>query len=217
MLFRSTSEKKLKQLQTGEKAYVTSFVAVAPVDDPQIAVVVILDEPTTYPISGGAQAAPVVRKIIEDTLPYLGIEPIYTDAELAVKDVLVPSVSGLTEQEAGKLLKSSGFTYRTVGTGEKVTAQMPSEGSAVPNSVEIVLYMGEEKPSKLVKMPDLTGMTYDRVKTTLKNINLYTSTGGIVSNQNHIVRKQSIEAGTLVEEGSVIIIELSDKSQSEAT
>lgn len=212
-----TSEKKLLQAQTGEKKYITSFVAVAPADDPKIAVIVLLDEPTKYPISGGVQAAPVVRKIIEDTLPYLNVAPVYTEAELAVKDVNVPSVTEMTEAQAATALKALGFKYKKVGTGEKVTEQMPIAGSAVPPSVEIVLYMGEERPKDMVSVPDLTGMSYEKAKATLKGINLYMSSGGIVSSNSLTVRKQSVAPGEKVVAGTVITVELSDKNQSAPT
>lgn len=212
-----TSEKKLQEAITGEKKYITSFLVVAPVDDPQIAVIVILDQPTTYPISGGVQAAPVVRKIIEDTLPYLGVEPIYTEAELAVKDTNVPNVVGGDEATAAAELSKSGFTYRVVGSGTTVTDQMPAAGSSVPPSVEIVLYMGEAKPSNTVTVPDLTGMTYAQAKNALARVNLYMSSGGIVPTNNHNVRSQSVEAGTEVPVGSVVTVELSDRTQNAAT
>lgn len=213
-----TSEKKLQQAQTGELEYITSFVAVAPVDDPKIAVIVILDEPQSYPISGGVQAAPVVRKIIEETLPYLEVEPIYTEEELKAKDTNVPELTGLTEAEAAADLAEQGFTtYRVVGEGETVTDQMPFAGSAVPPVTEVVLYMGEAKPDRMVTVPDLTGYTYAMAKQTLENSGLYISTGGIVPNKNHVVRGQSVDALAQVPYGSTIIIELSDKSQNAAT
>lgn len=213
-----TSEKKLQQAQTGKLEYITSFVAVAPVDDPRIAVIVILDEPQSYPISGGVQAAPVVRKIIEETLPYLEVTPIYTEEELKAKDTTVPGLTGLTEAQAAEELKKLGFeSYRKVGTGDTVTDQMPFAGSAVPPTVEVVLYMGEEKPDNLVTVPDLTGLSYREAKQRLEALGLYTSTGGIVSNANHVVRSQSVDPLAQVEYGSTVIIELSDKSQNAAT
>ena len=212
-----TSEKKLQQAQTGELEYITSFVAVAPVDDPKIAVIVILDEPQAYPISGGVQAAPVVRKIIEETLPYLEVEPIYTEEELKAKDTNVPELTGLTEAEAAADLANAGFSYRIVGEGETVTDQMPFAGSSVPPVTEIVLYMGEAKPDRMVTVPDLTGYSYAMAKKTLEDSGLYISTGGIVPNKNHVVRGQSVNALSQVEYGSTIIIELSDKSQNAAT
>lgn len=213
-----TSEKKAKQAILGrDDLRITSFMAVAPVDDPQIAVLVLLDEPNSRPISGGVQAAPVVRKVIEDTLPYLGVEPIYTEAELAIKDQTVPSVIGTTESAAAAQLKSAGFGYRKVGSGDTVTDQMPAAGAAVPPSVEVVLYMGEAKPTNTIVVPDLTGMKYETAKNTLKAINMYMSSGGMVANNKHVVRKQSVPAGTEVPIGTVVIVELTDPSQGEVT
>ena len=59
-------------------ARIASYVAVAPIDDPQIAVLVCLDEPHSWTTSGGALSGPVCAQVLAQVLPYLGIEPDYT-------------------------------------------------------------------------------------------------------------------------------------------
>ena len=73
-----TSEKVAQNLAAGEKEYIVSFLGVAPMDDPHIAVLVFLDTPSSETgiyISGGQMAAPTVGNIFADALPYLGYEP----------------------------------------------------------------------------------------------------------------------------------------------
>ena len=72
-----TSEK----LPRGNGKYVGSFVGVAPMDDPQIAVFVMIDEYENTALGGGTTAAPTVGNIMADILPYLGVEPQYTAEE----------------------------------------------------------------------------------------------------------------------------------------
>ena len=62
-------------------ARIASYVAVAPIDDPQIAVLVCLDEPHSWTTSGGALSGPVCAQVLAQVLPYLGIEPDYTAEE----------------------------------------------------------------------------------------------------------------------------------------
>lgn len=210
-----TSEKKAKQALTGRNDLrISSFAAFAPADDPQVAILILLDEPTVYPVTGGVTAAPVVRKVLEETLPYLGVEPVYSELEMSAKEVSVPTFVGLTPEQADNTAKRNGFVYRKVGSGDTVTDQMPVPGASVPSSAEIVLYMGEPKPEKTVAMPDLVGMNYDTAKRTLKNLDMFISTKGmVVAGGNLVVREQSVAAGTEIAVGSVVRIDLSDLDQ----
>ena len=75
-------QKPTEDGQVAQEEHILSFVGIAPADDPQIAVLVILDTPEISNVLGSTIAAPVVKYIMEDTLPYLGIEPKYTAEEL---------------------------------------------------------------------------------------------------------------------------------------
>lgn len=58
-----------------EGARISSFVAVAPLDQPRLAVLVCLDEPHSWTTSGGTLSGPVCAEVLKKALPYLGIEP----------------------------------------------------------------------------------------------------------------------------------------------
>lgn len=58
-----------------EGARISSFVAVAPIDEPRLAVLVCLDEPHSWTTSGGTLSGPVCAEVLQKALPYLGIEP----------------------------------------------------------------------------------------------------------------------------------------------
>src|SRR5699024_11191829 len=82
-----------------EDRYTASFIGVAPMDDPQIAVLVAINDiPYSPPQGGGAIAAPVVGRIMEEVMPYIGVTPVYSDEENDRRELTVPGVVGLTEE-----------------------------------------------------------------------------------------------------------------------
>ena len=211
-----TSEKKAKELATGVTGLrISSFVAFAPADDPQIAVLVMLDEPNVYPVTGGITVAPVIRRIMEDVLPYLEVEPVYTEEELEQKDVSVPGVVGYERAQAESTLKQNGISYRVEGSGTTITDQIPAAGAVVSSKAEVILYTDGEKPDKLVTVPDLTGMSVENARRTLSNLNLYIrATGAVNSSGGNVVAiKQDVEAEQKVAVGTVITVDFSDLDQ----
>ncbi len=197
-----------------EKRYTASFIGVAPMDDPQIAVLVAINDlPESAAHGGGAIAAPVVGRIMEDVLPYVGVTPIYTDEENDRRELTVPSVIGSTESEAAASLEQAGFSYRVVGEGDKVTDQVPSGGVRIPASGKVILYMGESKPTEQVEVPDLTGLTPDECRSVLEQYGLYLKQKGVASSQvtgSTTASRQSPAVGTKVNIGAVVTIEFSD-------
>lgn len=210
-----TTEKieKMNQMHDGKNYYVTSFVAFAPADDPQIAVLILLDEPTVLPISGGLNTAPVVRRFLEEALPYLGIDPIYTENEQNSRNVTMPDLTGMTFSEAEATLKKLGLTCTSAGTEAKVTDQIPAAGAMVSSNAKAVLYLGGSKPDKQVVVPNLTGMSLSNARSTLSNLGLYIRVAGGVSEGSQVVTKQDTAAQGQVAYGSVITVESTDMAQ----
>ncbi len=210
-----TTEKIEKQIATGQTGLrISSFVAFAPADDPQVALLILLDEPNVYPVTGGITVAPVIRRVMEEVLPYLEVEPLYTEEEQQKKDTVVPNLDGLTLAQAKTAINAAGLKYRTVGSGDTVTDQIPAYAAVVSRSSEVVLYMGGEKPASLVTVPDLTGMSVQTARSALANLGLfYRSSSTEFTQGNVAVRRQSIQAGTGVAAGTVIEIEFTDLNQ----
>ena len=147
---------------------IVSFIGVAPIDDPKYVVLVALDTPnyvagTSYTphnqyISGGLMAAPTVRDVFLDILPYLGVEPDYSSDDIRGVNITLPDVIGMTEDEAAALLSGKSITYRTVGQGSTVSDQLPNPGAEVPGNSEIILYFGNAvKTTEQVEVPDFVG------------------------------------------------------------
>lgn len=209
-----TTEKIADMNQTGQDGlYVTSFVAFAPADNPQIAVLILLDMPTVGNISGGINTAPVVRRFMEEALPYLDIDAIYTEDEQSAKSVVMPDLTGMGYSDAEAALKKLGLTCTSVGSEAKITDQVPAANATVSSNTKAVLYLGGAKPDKQVTVPDLTKHTLSNAKSTLQNMGLYIRVAGGVSEGTQTVTKQDIAGGTQVAYGSVITVETTDMAQ----
>ncbi len=206
-----TSTKTTEEI-AGNKEYIVSFIGFAPADDPEIAILVLLDDPSSESgiyISGGQMAAPVVGKMMADILPYLGYEPEYTDAELENIDRPVPKVAGMSLAEAQRALTESGFKSRIIGEGDTVTDQLPRSGVVIASGSEVLLYAGQSPAPTQETMPDVRGLSYAEAVERLGDIGVYLSSGNSSTDAaNLIVSGQSIAPGTAVEHGTVVDVTL---------
>ena len=207
-----TSEKVSLEAKTGEKEYIVSFIGFAPADDPQIAVLIFLDTPSNASgiyVSGGQMAAPVVGKIMADILPYLGVAPTVSGDDAENMDVAMPDAVGLPLGEAVQTLTDTGLTYRTIGGGNTVTAQLPTAGTIVAAGTQVILYLGAAPSEELETVPDLTGMSYSDARDTLSYYGIYIQTSSPVDNADkQTVSSQGIAAGTRISHGTVIDVTL---------
>ena len=198
-----------------EKEYIVSFCGVAPTDDPQVVILLLLDNPShesgVY-ISGGNMAAPVVGRILSEVLPYLGIQPEYTEEELETLNVTVPLFVGMTIEEATQALDKLGLTVRIIGDGDRITDQLPSLNAAVAPGSQIILYAGGEKSTEMVTVPNLYGKSYADAKKALENAGLFIKSGGTLStSSNSYVTTQSVAANTQIAMGTIIEVTLVDR------
>lgn len=154
--------------------YIGSFVAVAPVDDPQVAILVVVDEPVGV-YYGGSVAAPVAKDVLEETLKYLEIPPIFTDEEKEKFEerVSIPDVRNMEIGKAGEVLNKIGLKYTTEYlefTGEsKILDQFPLPGIEVAKGSIVDLYLNEKET---VTVPDLIGKNEGEVIKILDDLNL---------------------------------------------
>ena len=210
-----TSTNTVVEAQTGEKQYIVSFIGVAPTDDPKICILVLLDNPNAEcgtAVSGGAMGAPTVGNMMADILPYLGVEPNYTQQELENLDRSVPDLTGKSVTEASAILSNMGLNFRNIGDGATVTMQLPAPNSIVAAKSQIVLYADREPPAEQTEMPDLTGLTYDIARQRLGFDALFICTGShsVTDSQTVVVSRQSIAPGEMVDFGTVVEVALVD-------
>ena len=184
---------------------VASFGGFAPADNPQVAVLVMVDEPNKK--SGGAVAAPVAKKILENILPYLGIEPRYTDKELAELNLTVPRVTSMTTAEAENSLKSKSIKSQVVGSGATVVRQVPEAGTSIPKDGTIWLYT-DETPAETTTVPDLREKTVSQVNQSASAAGLNIQLSGITAGDGDPKSvSQSVAPGTKVPKGTVVKVE----------
>lgn len=134
----ATSEK----LPRRSGKYIASFCAFAPAENPQVIALVLVDEPQGV-YYGGQVAGPVMKELLENILPYLGIEPQYNEDEQKMKDVVpvtVPDFKGKTVADVKSELQKLGITADFAGEGDTVKTQLPSPGEKINPQSKIILY-----------------------------------------------------------------------------
>ncbi len=135
----ATSEK----LPRRSGKYIASFLAFAPADDPQVIALALIDEPQgTY--YGGALAGPVMKEFFQNALPYLGIEPKYTEDEMKLPEaarIAVPDFRELSLNDATKIIKELGLVPVVDGEGDIVKKQFPLPGELVNKGTKMILYV----------------------------------------------------------------------------
>ncbi len=164
-----------------EGKYVASFVAMAPVDDPRITVLVVIDEPNPANYYGGQIAAPVVGEIVRDTLRYLQVKPSYTEEEaerLVKAKVKVPDIRNMSLQEGLKLLKSNNLQFQVIGNiieGEEnlIVDQTPKPDIMVSENSIVLIYLETfEDQTREVIVPNVIGSTVNRATNILNSSGL---------------------------------------------
>ena len=185
--------------------YIASFGCFAPADNPEIAVLIIVDEPQGE-INGSTVCAPVAAKVIETTLEYLGVERQYTENEMADLDTATPGVIGKDPDSAEEVLENAGFSVRVIGDGDIIVSQSPAGGQTIPKGGVVAIYATQDDEDKLeVTVPDLSGLRMSEVKKYAAsegvNIRVFGNSGsGVVSYD------QSVEPGTAVEYGTIVTV-----------
>ena len=208
-----TSEKVVELQTSGEKLYIASFMGIAPIDDPEIAVLIMIDEPRGASHFGGTVAAPVGAEIFEDILPYLGYEPQYTEQELENFAIKVPDVKGKTVSEARNSINGTGLGIRVVGSGEKIVKQLPAGGETLYKNGTVIVYTeNANQVESMVTVPDFKGMTPAQVNTTISANGLNVSNSGNISSGLAKAYSQDIEPGTQVSVGTKITVYFRDES-----
>lgn len=195
-----------------EEGYVSSFVAIAPVENTKVVVLLTLYDPQGTKHFGSQIAAPVVSQVLSEILPYLDIpsnnsnntpsNPKATTTEITTSNL--PDVKNKTVAEAKQILETAGFTCDfSCSTDSIVTEQVPKPGVALIRGAIIKLYTAENTAKTSVTVPNLKGLTYLQAKNSLasKKLNIkIVGTGNVIS--------QDVMADTSVEEGTVITVTL---------
>ncbi|MBR4881261.1 MAG: PASTA domain-containing protein, partial [Clostridia bacterium] len=200
-----TSEKRDTEITTD---VVGSTVAYVPSDDPQYAVLIVVDDPQTASHFGSVVAAPYVAGTLEQILPTLGIERQYSQDDSNMITTAVSNYTTWAVAEAKAAIEGKGLKCEVIGEGDVVTAQVPSAGSIIrQKNGKVVLYAGDSLPeNNLINVPDLTGYGAEAANNVLASYGFNVKIDGAVNRSGATVVSQSPAAGESVPYGSVVTI-----------
>lgn len=134
----ATSEK----LPRRSGKYIASFLAFAPAENPQVIAIVLVDEPQGV-YYGGQVGGPVMKELLSNVLPYLKIEPQYTEEELKmdeVAEIKIENYVGMKISEAKQEISKLKLKYDVKGNGDIVINQFPLPNENINQSSKVILY-----------------------------------------------------------------------------
>lgn len=185
-----TSEPNPEKPEEGSTA---SYIAVAPVSNPEVAILVTLYHPTIGSTSGGSAAGPVVSQILTEVLPYLGLASGDTtsSSNSSYSSSILPDVRNMSVADAKKELKKYNFNVKYTYTGENeaeiiVKDQVPKPGVTLIENATICLYTENSNERKLEKVPNLKGKTLAQAKNILDALGLNIDFDGARHSNNSI-------------------------------
>jgi len=179
--------------------HIGSFIGFAPMDDPAICVMVIVDRADVAVDFGSVTAAPFARDILEQSLVYMGYAR-ETDTE-AMQNVIVPDVTGMSIEEAKKTLRDAGLSSVMDSIGSRVTAQLPAPGADMVAGSLVMLYVdGAVHEGNFVSVPDVTGLSVAEANRLIRShgLKMIVSGSGIAVSQSPIAGEEVLPT-TIVE------------------
>ena len=192
-----------------DDGYVASYVAISPVENTQVALLLTLYDPSNGNYQGGQVAGPVVSQMLSEILPYLDV-PSDTSANTTDSSDLItlPEIRNKTVAEAEKVLKNAGFNDIKISCSGDINStlvadQVPKPGIQLPKSATIMVYSNMDTTRTSVVVPDLKGLSASQATNALKsqNLNIRIDGTGTVITQDYSKDSQ-------VEEGTVITVTL---------
>ncbi|MDR1354253.1 MAG: PASTA domain-containing protein [Oscillospiraceae bacterium] len=203
-----TSE-KIDKKENGEVTrFVLSFFCFYPIEKPQLAMLILLDEPHIPDTSAAVAAVPVGGRVLDGLRVLRKEEPMTTDKGALPDRVRVPNFAGKKVKEAKEEISNQHLVCKISGIGATVIAQLPAPGLFVPKDGIVTLITDKEEVA-LITVPDLVGKSLSDAKKTLRqrNLNYDMKQEKQSPEEEAIITKQTPAAGSKVEPGKVIELE----------
>lgn len=203
---KSGTSQKL-DLPGGAQIYVGSYCAFAPADDPQVILLIVVDDPQGGEYYGSQVAAPYATEVLQTILPYLGIYPEYSEDELEQIAVTVKNTEGAELTNAKATLEALGLNVSVIGSGDTVVTQVPNTGSTKRGST-VILYTDKNAVAETTTVPSIAGLSLSEAQAKLKDagLNLLPSGSAAYVEGAKAGYDQSVAAGTIVYKGSIISV-----------
>ena len=183
--------------------YISSMVALAPVENPQITVFIAVDEPSNGLYYGGEVAAPLMKELFEEVFKYMD-SPLAKERFSNYKNVIIPDERGKSIEEAKKVLKENGLEAEVKGNGKTIVSMESYPGATVKEGTTISITAKDSgQVEKEIIMPDLKGSTKEFATSILNNLGLVYEFEG-----EGTVHSQSITSGNKIVKGTKVTITL---------
>lgn len=199
-----------EQGRGNNKKYVASFAALAPADDPEIAVLFNLYDPQgPQGHQGGGICAPVVGKILTEILDYEQVPQDY-EYKSDQQTITVPDVTNRTLGEAKHLLTNSGLKYvidESADDSAKVVSQMPVAGETLTEKSLVKVFLEGNDTRFTVTVPDIRNKSISEATAELNELNLNIRVSG-----SGTAILQDPAAGTVVEQGTIVTVEFRNRN-----
>ncbi|MDU2490867.1 MAG: stage V sporulation protein D [Clostridium celatum] len=183
--------------------YISSMIALAPVENPQITVFIAVDEPSNGAYYGGEVAAPLMKELFEEVFQYMD-SPLAKERFSIYKNVIIPDVRGKSIEEAKEILRENGLEAEVNGNGKTIISMNSYPGSTVKEGTTISITAKDSgQVEKEIIMPDFKGTTEEFATSVLDNLGLVYEFKG-----EGIVDSQSIANGNKVVKGTKVTITL---------
>ncbi|EOU2032885.1 stage V sporulation protein D [Clostridium perfringens] len=198
-----TAEKVDPETGTYGAGYIASFAGFAPYDNPQVSLIVIIDNPKNGEHFGGIVAAPFAGELFNNIFNYISLN----EGQLDAKDesVIIPDLRGDKVTSAEKTLNELGINCVIEGDGTFVTSVTPIPGYKVKKGDSITLYAGSrfDRNEKEIVVPDFRKLNKEEAEEILKYLGLK----GEFEGEGEI-KEQSISAGEIIKNGDKIKFKL---------
>ncbi|CUU46900.1 stage V sporulation protein D [Clostridium beijerinckii] len=186
----------------GEGKYISSFVGMAPANDPKVTVMITVDEPSNGEYYASQVAVPYAKLLFTGIFDYLNSA---SSNEKIVKDIIIPEVRNMKVSDAEKVLKDKGLDCNIDGNEETIVSMKPYPGSSVKEGSKITLYTsGDATYNNNVVMPNVRGYSKEDATTLLKNLGITATFEG-----NGVVSVQNISEGEVIPKGTTAELILS--------
>ena len=207
-----TAERTDRHLRgDGDYYKMMSFAAVLPIDDPEIEVFVLLDDPRWFKDYASQVVAPVVGNIISEIAPYLGIEQ--DAAYNPTGTVKVQTCLDYTWTNAQVTLNRLGLKHKLIGPSSgTIVYQYPVGGSVVPAGSTVYLYTATDQ-NAMTTVPDVTGKTGTFAEQMLRAANLNVQFSGDSSGK---VVAQDVQSGTTAAYGTIVTLTMDTGAEAPA-
>jgi len=190
-----------------EEGYVSSFLAIAPVENTKLTVLLTLYKPQVKNHYGGHIAAPAVAQMLSEILPYLNIPSNISTDNVQSANITVPNVTNKKISDVKKQLKELKLQPDTKAPDDEIVKeQVPPSGTKLMENGIVKLYTNEYNTRVSKEVPNLKGKTLQQAKSELESRNLNISAEG-----TGIIISQEITSGKQVDEGTVIRVKLQEK------